>query len=78
MFEYGCFENVLESSGEMNQEYRKQIVSPKRRTYNNKPLYLSGTWYYIDLNGAYLSFIDGIPHNLEERMWTQLQDQLLN
>jgi hypothetical protein len=25
----------------------------------------SGKLYYIDLNGAYLSMIDGIPHNLE-------------
>ena len=64
MFEYGCFENVQESSGESNREFRSKINSPKRRTFNDKPLYLSGKYYYIDMNGAYLSFIDGIPYDL--------------
>ena len=53
MFEYGCFENVLESSGERNRIVRNSIVYPKIRTYNNKPLYLEGKYYYIDMNGAY-------------------------
>ena len=29
MFEYGCFENVLESSGERNRIVRKLIIYPK-------------------------------------------------
>ena len=66
MFEYGCFENVLESSGEKNTAVRNSIVYPKTKTFNDKPLYLEGKYYYIDMNGAYLAHVNGIPHNLDE------------
>jgi hypothetical protein len=67
MYEYGCFDGVMESSGTRNAEVRNSIEFPKPRTHDGKPLYLSdGKFYYIDLNGAYLSFIDGIPLNLDE------------
>ena len=36
MFEYGCFENVLESCGEKNNIVRNSIVFPKTRTFNDK------------------------------------------
>jgi len=66
MFEYGCFENVLESCGDRNKAVRDSIVFPKTRTFNDKSLYLSGKYYYLDMNGAYLSFMNGIPYNLDE------------
>ena len=66
LFVHGCFENVLESSGDRNKTVRDSIVFPKSRTYNGKSLYLEGKYYYIDMNGSYLSFINGIPHNLDE------------
>jgi hypothetical protein len=66
MFEYGCFEGVMESSGEKNHEVRQSIIFPKPKTYNNESLYLNGKYYYIDMISAYPSCMEGIPHSLEK------------
>src|SRR5215469_16162136 len=66
MYEYGCYEGVMESSGTKNQEIRKSLIHPETGTHNKKPLVLDkGPYYYIDMNGAYMSVINGIPHTIE-------------
>ena len=61
MYEYGCFDGVLELSGNKAKLIRDQCIFPRSHTYNEKPLYLKKKLYYIDLNGAFLAAIDGIP-----------------
>ena len=61
MFEYGCYDNVVELCGKKAKEIRDQCVFPHPHTFNDKPLYLNKRLYYLDINGAYLAGIDGIP-----------------
>jgi hypothetical protein len=63
MYEFGCFENVMESSGKLNQEVRNTIVFPRPRI-TTKCLN-QGPYYYVDMISAYSSCMTGIPHNLE-------------
>jgi hypothetical protein len=64
MYEYGCFDGVYESAGDVNNKIRNSIKFPQIRTFNDKKLYLKEKLYYIDLNGAYMSVINGIPSGL--------------
>lgn len=61
MFKFGCFDNVQECSYPLAQHIKSQLVFPKPHTKDNKPFYSNKLLYYIDLNGAYMSVIDGIP-----------------
>ena len=61
MYEYGCYDEVYEISGELAKSIRDKCIFPKTRTYNDKPLYLKQKLYYIDLNGAYMSCVKSIP-----------------
>ena len=61
MFEFGCYDNVFEISGDKAKELRDACVFPRTRTFNDKPLYLKQKLYYIDLNGAYMSAVESIP-----------------
>lgn len=61
MYEFGCYDNVYELTGEVAENIRNQIVFPKTKTFNNKPFYSNEKLYYIDLNGAYISTIKSIP-----------------
>ena len=71
MFEYGCFDGVYESCGELNQKLREEIHYPRPfGNYNGgKPFKISEKLYYVDMNSSYMSFINGIPTdlNLTER-----------
>ena len=61
MYEYGCYENVYEISGDIAKTIRNQCIFPKTRTFNDKPFYSNKKLYYIDLNGAYMSCVKSIP-----------------
>ena len=58
MYEYGCFDDVYELSGATAQSIRRECIFPK---HNHEPFYSNEKLYYIDLNGAYMSCIKGIP-----------------
>ena len=62
MYEFGCYDGVLECCGKLAQEVREQLSFPVPHTYNHQPLSLLGKYYYVDLNGAYMSVIKGIPN----------------
>ena len=66
MLEYGCFDGVYESTGEMNQKLRSEIKYPRPfGSYNDgKPFAIKEKLYYIDMNSSYMSFINGIPTDL--------------
>ena len=62
MFEFGCFDNVYMLAGDKAKSIRNECVFNKphlpdgvKRYYSNEKL------YYVDINSAYLSVIDGIP-----------------
>lgn len=61
MYEFGCYDNVYELTGDIAENIRNQIVFPKTKTFNDKPFYSNEKLYYIDLNGAYISTIKSIP-----------------
>ena len=61
MYEYGCYDNVYEISGEYAKSIRNKCVFPRTRTFNDKPFYAKQKLYYIDLNGAYMSCVKSIP-----------------
>ena len=65
MFDYGCFDGVREYSGNDCDLYKSLIEFPRPIIPNNKPFKVKGKYYYIDLNGAYSSCANGIPHTLE-------------
>ena len=68
MFEFGCYDNVYESSGIDNIMLRQSINYPKPHSdYNEgKPFEIidQGKLYYIDMNSSYLSFVNGVPTDL--------------
>lgn len=61
IFEYGCYDNVYELSGNEAKSIRNECVFPKIKTFNEKPFYSNEKLYYIDLNGAYMSAVKYIP-----------------
>ena len=58
MFEYGCYDNVYELSGTTAQSIRNECIFPK---HDSPAFYSNEKMYYIDLNGAYMSCVKGIP-----------------
>jgi len=67
MFEYGCYDDVYESSGYDNQQLRESIHFPRPHSdyHNGKPFEIHNEkLYYIDMNSSYMSFINGIPTDL--------------
>ena len=58
MYEFGCFDNVFELSGNLRDEIRNNLVFPKRELYTNE---INEKCYYVDFNGAYCSFMTHIP-----------------
>ena len=58
MYEYGCFDNVYELSGSIADSIRSKCVFPKTIYHKG---HLTGKYYYIDLNGAYMSSVTSIP-----------------
>ena len=63
MYEYGCFDNVYELSGNVANNIRSELIFPK--TIYNKG-HLKGKYYYIDLNGAYMSSVTSIPTGMPD------------
>ena len=61
MYEYGCFDNVYELAQPIANIIREQLVFPKPHTADGNKFYSDKKLYYIDLNSAYLSVIEGIP-----------------
>ena len=61
MYEYGCFENVFELAQPLASVIREQLVFPKPHTTDGEKFYSNKKLYYVDLNSAYLSVIEGIP-----------------
>ena len=61
MYEYGCYDDVYEFSGDLAKNIRKQCKFPKIHTFNDKSLYRKEKLYYIDLNGAYMAAVKSIP-----------------
>ena len=67
MYEYGCLDNVMKICGPIADTIRNSLSFPTPHTNDNKPLYSNKKLYYIDLNGAYLSVIDGIPTGIPDK-----------
>ena len=61
MYEYGCFENVYELAQPLATIIRNDLVFPKPHTTDGNKFYSNKKLYYVDLNSAYLSVIEGIP-----------------
>ena len=61
MYEYGCFDNVYELAQPMANIIRDKLIFPKPHTADGNKFYSNKKLYYIDLNSAYLSVIEGIP-----------------
>ena len=61
MYEYGCFENVFELASPLADVIREQLIFPKPHTTDGEKFYSNKKLYYVDLNSAYLSVIEGIP-----------------
>jgi hypothetical protein len=74
MYEFGCFEGVMESSGEKNRAVRDSLIFPKPR-YKYSHL-SNGPYFYIDMNSAYPSCMTGIPLTLEpdSKVNTKIKD----
>ena len=73
MFEFGCYDNVYEFNVDLAQSIRQQCIFSK---HNNQPYYTNNKMYYIDLNGAYISCIKGIPTGQNPTESTELNTKL--
>ena len=58
MYEYGCFDDVYELSGNKQKAIRDTLTFPKRSIATNS---INEKVYYIDFNGAFCSFMTHIP-----------------
>ena len=61
MFKYGCFDDVYELAQPLADKIKQTIAFPKPGTTDGNKFYSDKKLYYIDLNSAYLSVIEGIP-----------------
>ena len=61
MYEYGCFDNVYELAQPLANKIRETLTFPKPHTTDGNKFYSNKKLYYVDLNSAYLSVIEGIP-----------------
>ena len=61
MYEYGCFDNVYEIAQPLAEVIRNDLMFPVPHTTDGNKFYSNKKLYYIDLNSAYLSVIEGIP-----------------
>ena len=84
MFEFGCFENVYEIANPLSNVIRNQLVFPKPHTADGNKFYSNKKLYYLDLNSAYLSVIEGIPTgkcsiegNFNGELNTRIKDLIL-
>ena len=61
MFEYGCFDDVYELAGSLRDDIRASLTFPNRVLTTEQLPAAEGPYYYLDFNGAYASFMQGIP-----------------
>ena len=61
MYKYGCFDNVYELAQPLADKIKQSLEFPKPHTTDGNKFYSNKKLYYIDLNSAYLSVIEGIP-----------------
>jgi len=61
MYEYGCFDNVYSIAQPLAEKIREELTFPKPHTTDGEKFYSNKKLYYVDLNSAYLSVIEGIP-----------------
>ena len=67
LYETGCYDSVYELTGKRANEIRETLKFPKTKITNGKKtLYLTGKYYYLDLNAAYMNFIRSIPSGLDD------------
>ena len=81
MYEYGCFDNVYELAQPLASTIRQQLVFPKPHVVKGEQFYSNKKLYYVDLNSAYLSVIEGIPTgkcdangNFSQHLNTKIKD----
>ena len=70
MYEYGCFDDVYELTGDISNEIRSSLIFPTRwinPCINNS---INEKVYYIDFNGAFCSFMTHIPTGVDPRVST--------
>jgi len=66
MYEYGCYDDVYELTGQYANDIRSGLKFPKTGTPNNHyPFFTQQKLYYIDLNGAYMSCVESIPTGID-------------
>ena len=58
---YGCFEGCYAVGEPLAAQIKEKVLYPAPHTFNRHPLLCFSDLYYVDLNGAYLSCIEGIP-----------------
>lgn len=63
MYEYGCFDDVYELTGDVSDKIRSELRFPK--VIWNEGLY-EGKLYYIDQAGAYMSSVTSIPTGIPD------------
>ena len=61
MYETGCFYDVYEITGPIDDRIREQRVFSVPHTAFISTFYRKEKLYYIDINGAYLSTVNSIP-----------------
>ena len=61
MYEYGCYDDVYELSGDTAKSIRDKCIFPHITIHNGNAFYSNEKLYYIDLNGAYMSTVKYIP-----------------
>ena len=67
LFETGCFDGVYELTGKKAADIRKTLVFPSTKISDgSKHLYLSGKYYYLDINAAYMNFVKEIPSGIDD------------
>ena len=67
LYETGCYDGVYEMTGQKAIELRKSLVFPKTKiTGGKKTLYLTGKYYYLDINAAYMNFVKYIPSGKDD------------
>ena len=67
LFETGCFDGVYELTGKKAADIRKTLVFPCTKISDgSKHLYLSGKYYYLDINAAYMNFVKEIPSGIDD------------
>lgn len=66
LYETRCYDGVYELTGKRAADIRSSLVFPKTKIPGKRKLYLSGEYYYLDINAAYMNFVKSIPSGLDD------------